>query len=91
MKISLSKQSPDRGGDIVSLARLLSVLEDHKKTSHPKELGQQIVLDLWIEYLGEIENRLLAANMGRVAEKSTFNLPFERDFVKKLEARGGEG
>lgn len=83
MKISLSKQSPDKGGDIMSLARLLSILEDYQKTFNPKELGQQIVLNLWVDYLGEIENHLLAANMGRVAEKSVFNLPFEKDFVKR--------
>lgn len=67
----------------MSLARLLSVLEDHKKISYPKELGQQIILDLWIEYLKGIENHLLAANMGRVAEKSVFNLPFEIDFTER--------
>lgn len=89
MIIELSKQSPDKGGDFMSLFRLLSVLESYKDSHYPKDLGQQITLDLWIEYLGNIENHLLAANMGRVAEKSVFNLPFERDFVKKwTEARG---
>ena len=84
MKITLSKQSPDRGGDMMSLVRLLGVLEEHKNLHYPEDRGQQIVLDLWIQYLGDIENYLPAANMGRVAEKSVFSLPFEKDFAKRI-------
>lgn len=84
MKIELSKQSPDKGGDLMALARLLSLLEDYKGNHYPEDLGQQITLDLWIEYLEGIANHLLAADMGRIAEESVFDLPFEKDFTERI-------
>ena len=84
MKIIVSEQSPDKGGDIITLARLLSILELQRDFHYPEDLGQQITLDLWIEYLESIANHLLAADMGRVAEKLEFDLPFEVDFTERL-------
>ncbi|KKK52860.1 hypothetical protein LCGC14_3100650 [marine sediment metagenome] len=84
MKVTLSKTSPDRGGDIMSLARLLSTLKFMRDFHYPEDREWQVVLDLWIEYLEGIENHLLAANMGRVKEKSVFDLPFEKDFSERI-------
>ena len=82
-------QSLDKGGDIIALARLLSILEYYRVVHCPEDHGGWITLDLWLEYLEGIANHLLAANMGRVEEKSVFDFPFEKDFVERYLRKDG--
>ena len=82
MKIVLSKQgTKDRGGDIVAISRLLLMLEDCKRKSGLSE-DLNNVLDMWIDYLDGIASHLISANWRGTPEKSTFDLPFEKDFSK---------
>ena len=89
MKMELAKTSPQLGGDIFSLARLLTMLEDYKE-DNKLEAHKQATLNLWIKYLGNIENQLLRDNYGGKPPTLTFDLPFEKDFMEEFTRLEGE-
>jgi len=89
MKIIISKETPDKGGDLIATENLIIILEDYKMSNTPKSLRDRIILDLWIKYLINISNNAIASNMGREKEKRTFHLPFEPDF-SRIFKEGGE-
>lgn len=89
MKIELSKRSPELGGDIFSLARLLTILENYKK-NNKLEPHEQATLNLWVKYLDKIENQLLKDNLNGKPPTTTFDLPFEEDFIEEFVRLGGK-
>ena len=88
MKIVLSpKGTVEKQGDLVAISRLLGVLEQYfEKYKEESGLSPGIVLELWIDYLASMVSNALAANLGTVKEKTSFSLPFESDFDKRLQA-----
>ena len=89
MKIELAKKSPQLGGDIFSIARLLIMLEDYKE-NNKFEPHKQATLNLWVKYLGNLENQLLGDNLHGRLPTLTFNLPFEEDFMEEFTRLGGK-
>ena len=89
MKIELTKKSPQLGGDIFSIARLLTMLEDYRE-NNKLEPHKQATLNLWIKYLDQAESQLLGDNLHGKLPTLTFNLPFEEDFMKEFTRLGGK-
>jgi hypothetical protein len=101
MKITLSKRGTlEHQGDVFAIARLTSILEACQKKpdivakdewfiNDKEEIG--ILIQMWIDYLVQIQNNLIGANLRHVypdkydREKTVFDFPFEKDFEKMLE------
>lgn len=91
MKIILDKEKLNYQGDIISLSRLLTSLETHRKSlsttngkitlKHPTLVAS---LDQWIFYLTGIANEILRANYEGRESQREFNLPFEKEYKKFL-------
>jgi len=83
MQIILANQSSEKGADIFSIARLLTMLTDYKETIQ-LEAHKQATLNLWIKYLDQIENKITASDLKGKDLPTKFNLPFEQDFLAEL-------
>jgi hypothetical protein len=81
MKIVLSSNSKDYGGDIMSLDRLLRLLEDYSKVPG-WDIPTQASANQWINYLTNILNLQLKPTKKEPPKE--FELPFDKEYSKYL-------
>jgi len=83
MKIVLEKREPEQSGDIISLERLLTIVESYSKP-YALRLADTVSLNQWIKYLDNIANQIIRAHLDGAAVPTTFDLPFEKEYLSAL-------
>ena len=85
MKIILEKYSPNLGGDISALARLMVILEKEKenltRNGTPYDARELAIVELWLKYINNIVSDLYQS---KIPASFEYSFPFEKDFSDTL-------
>jgi phosphoribosylpyrophosphate synthetase len=85
LKVIFEKDSLLRQGDIIAISNLLERLEEYpiEKIRDNRHLA---IINLWIKYLDNIANKVIASNLHQEKMPTSFEFPFEKGFLKEYEA-----
>lgn len=83
MKIILDSSTPGFGGDLMSLDRLLRLLEEYNKVPE-RNPHIQATTNQWIVYLTNLLNKVQRANWEGSDISKEFEFPFDKEFTKFL-------